>query len=280
MKKVFYLSCIAMIASSCAVGTYNPMARNNFGAQTTVVLDKANFRVVRDVEAVVEVNNTNLKRQDVEKSAYGELLRNARLTGSQVLINVVVEEIRRENTDIFRALFRIPPQRKQYVAARATVIEFLKDNGEPISSVSKDCSKDDPDISVLQEVFPDEKIVSKNVEVDTLMFNERTVSRDTSVMVNNEDIARLDNLNRQKDAVYQQFKTWDLLRSDFYINYIEVYEYLYENPSKNNLNLLEQIQDYANKAKNGLVGTQKIGRKLREATSITEKIRIFTNAAK
>lgn len=88
-------------------------------------LDKANFRVVRNVEAIVEVNNSNLKRKDVEKSAYGQLLRNARLTGSQVLINVVIEEIRRESSSFL----------KQYVAARATVIEFLQDNGEPIKSV-------------------------------------------------------------------------------------------------------------------------------------------------
>lgn len=135
MRKVSILLVVALIATSCAVGTYYPYARNNFGAQSTVVLDKANFRVVRDVEAIVDVNNTRLSRADVASSAYGELLRKAHLTGSQVLINVVVEEVRRESTNIFRLLFGFP-KRVQHVAARATIIEFLDEHGNPTVSES------------------------------------------------------------------------------------------------------------------------------------------------
>lgn len=135
MRKVSILLVVALIATSCAVGTYHPYARNNFGAQSTVVLDKANFRVVRDVEAIVDVNNTNLSRADVASSAYGELLRKAQLTGSQVLINVVIEEVRRESTNIFRLLFGFP-KRVQHVAARATIIEFLDEHGNPTVSES------------------------------------------------------------------------------------------------------------------------------------------------
>ncbi len=128
MKKINFILLAALLGmlSSCGVGVYYPYAHNVFGAQTTVHLDKANFRVVRDVEAVVEIKNTNLSRSSVEKSAYGQLLRNARLTGSQVLINVVIEEIRRDNgLNSF-----------QYVAARATIIEFLDENGNPTVSQS------------------------------------------------------------------------------------------------------------------------------------------------
>ena len=135
MRKVSVLLVVALIATSCAVGTYYPYARNNFGAQSTVVLDKANFRVVRDVEAIVDVNNTNLSRADVASSAYGELLRKAQLTGSQVLINVVIEEVRRESAGFFRLLFGMP-KRVQHVAARATIIEFLDENGNPRVSAS------------------------------------------------------------------------------------------------------------------------------------------------
>ena len=135
MRKVSILLVVALIATSCAVGTYYPYARNNFGAQSTVVLDKANFRVVRDVEAIVDVNNTRLSRADVASSAYGELLRKAQLTGSQVLINVVIEEVRRESAGFFRLLFGIP-KRVQHVAARATIIEFLDENGNPRVSES------------------------------------------------------------------------------------------------------------------------------------------------
>ena len=124
---------IVAIATGCAVGTYYPHAQNNFGAQSKVVLDNANFRVVRDVEAIVDINNTRLSRADAANSAYGELLRKAKLTGSQVLINVVIEEVRRESGGFFRLLFGMP-KRVQHVAARATIIEFLDENGNPIMS--------------------------------------------------------------------------------------------------------------------------------------------------
>ena len=135
MRKLSIFFVVAFIATSCSIGTYLPYARNNFGAQSTVVLDKANFRVVRDVEAIVDVNNTRLSRADVASSAYGELLRKAQLTGSQVLINVVIEEVRRESAGFFRLLFGIP-KRVQHVAARATIIEFLDENGNPRVSES------------------------------------------------------------------------------------------------------------------------------------------------
>ena len=133
MKKILYLLSIALIATSCARGYYAPRNTNQYGVQTQVVLNKANFRIVRHLEVVIDVNNTDLKRADVEKSAYAELLRRANLTGSQALINVVVEEVRRESTNIFRILFGLPKV-VQHVAARATVIEFLDDNGNPIQS--------------------------------------------------------------------------------------------------------------------------------------------------
>ena len=133
MKKLSILLLVVIIATSCSVGTYYPYAQNNFGAQSKVVLKKANFRVVRDVEAIINVDNTNLSRADVANSAYGELLRKAQLTGSQVLINVVIEEVRRETAGFFRLLFGMP-KKVQYVAARATVIEFLDESGNPIKS--------------------------------------------------------------------------------------------------------------------------------------------------
>lgn len=132
MKKSCLLLFVALLATSCAVGTYYPYARNNFGAQTTVVLDKANFRVVRDVEVVVDVNNTNLSRADVANSAYGALLQRAQLTGSQVLINVVIEEVQRASGFLRWLVGR--PKIVQHVAARATIIEFLDETGNPIIS--------------------------------------------------------------------------------------------------------------------------------------------------
>lgn len=141
MKKLIIVSIVTLMLSSCAVGTYMPGALNNYGTQTQVVLSGANFRIVRDVEVVIEVDNSNLKRQDVERSAYGELLRQYKLTGSQAFINVSIEEVRRESAGFFRALFVGVPKVKQYVAARATIIEFLQPNGEPIKSVETPYTK-------------------------------------------------------------------------------------------------------------------------------------------
>ena len=141
MKKLIIASIVTLMLSSCAVGTYMPGALNNYGTQTQVVLSGANFRIVRDVEVVIEVDNSNLKRQDVERSAYGELLRQYKLTGSQAFINVSIEEVRRESMGFFRALFVGVPKVKQYVAARATIIEFLQPNGEPIKSVETPYTK-------------------------------------------------------------------------------------------------------------------------------------------
>lgn len=141
MKKLIIASIVTLMLSSCAVGTYMPSALNNYGTQTQVVLSGANYRIVRDVEVVIEVDNSNLKRQDVERSAYGELLRQYKLTGSQAFINVSIEQVRRESMGFFRALFVGIPKVKQYVAARATIIEFLQPNGEPIKSVETPYTK-------------------------------------------------------------------------------------------------------------------------------------------
>ena len=130
MKKFSIFLLVVIITTSCSVGTYLPYAQNNFGAQSEVVLNKANFRVVGYVEVIVNVNNTNLSRADVANSAYGELLKKAQLTGSQVLINVVIEEVRRETAGFFRLLFGCP-KKVQHIAARATIIEFLDKNGNP-----------------------------------------------------------------------------------------------------------------------------------------------------
>lgn len=141
MKKHYFfaLCLIAFVLESCSwgvqtrtVGTYVPHAMNVFGTQTTVVLSQANFRVLRNVEVVVEINNTNLRKTDVEKSAFAALTRQYPLSGSQAYINVVTEEISRDEYIIAN-----PPilnEKKQYIAIRATIIEFIKD-GENLLSL-------------------------------------------------------------------------------------------------------------------------------------------------
>ncbi len=154
MKKVLYLMLVIVLASSCATGYYAPRNVNQFGTQTQVVLSEANFRIVRNLEVVIDVNNTDLRRADVEKSAYAELLRAANLTGTQALINVVIEEVRRESPYFFPMLFGVRTSKVvQHVAARGTIIEFLP-KGEQIvlntgnsSSIEKIAVSDSPERS-------------------------------------------------------------------------------------------------------------------------------------
>lgn len=137
MKKYFILAFTLLLFTSCGVGAFIPYANNNYGIQTQVVLDRANYRIVDNVEVVIEVNNFDLKRKDVEKSAMGELMRRYKLTRSQAFINVTIEEIDRQNTNFFYIIFGLNlVNHKQHVAARATIIEFLPENGESVASVS------------------------------------------------------------------------------------------------------------------------------------------------
>lgn len=183
MKKISILLLLCAIVAGCSVGTYYPFAQNHFGAESKVILDKANFRVVRDVEAIVAVNNTRLSRNDLTNSAYGELLRKAQLTGSQVLINVVVEEVRQERGGFFRVLLGIP-ERIQYVAARATIIEFLDDNGNPIPSVASKNNSTDPDNTenITNTTTTNQTNSEKEIDSDTILNRLRTLGWQNSVL--------------------------------------------------------------------------------------------------
>lgn len=130
-QKVFFafLVIIGISFSSCEVGRYVPRSINVFGAQTQVVLSQANFRVVRDVELIVDIDNDHIRHSDAEKSAFVELMKKYPLVGSQVYTNVIIEEVRREANTMNGGLTDL----KQYISIRATIIEFLKEDGKPVA---------------------------------------------------------------------------------------------------------------------------------------------------
>ena len=195
MRKINFILLAAVLGmlTSCGVGVYYPNAHNVFGAQTTVHLDKANFRVVRDVEAVVEVKNTNLSRSSVEKSAYGQLLRNAKLTGSQVLINVVIEEVQRASGGLFRWAYRVP-KIAQYVAARATIIEFLDENGNPTIS-----SPYNPRTSSRQAIAYPTSTAKEETDKSTQPIKDLAQQR-------NVILEKLDTFGWQNSLLYSSYK--------------------------------------------------------------------------
>lgn len=212
MKKVSYFLLVAVLGmlTSCGVGVYYPHSRNLFGAQTTVQLNQANFRVVRDVEAVVEVNNTHLSRSSVEKSAYGQLLRNARLTGSQVLINVVIEEIRRETHW----------KCAQYVAARATIIEFLDENGNPMVSKSyRPTTAHQP--------------ITQNTNVESV---QKEVVNDAVEVLEEENAVRtLDEVMSQYDEYVMKLNSFGWNKSSMYKYYTELVSEFQKNNTKESI---------------------------------------------
>lgn len=271
MRKVSILLVVALIATSCAVGTYHPYARNNFGAQSTVVLDKANFRVVRDVEAIVDVNNTNLSRADVASSAYGELLRKAQLTGSQVLINVVIEEVRRETGGFFRWLFGIPPKRVQHVAARATIIEFLDENGNP--RVSESYRPTNTHTTVTAQPIKNSNTNVSVQEVETIktqpIQKAPTEAELKAIKIKEEEIQK----------IKQTHKSIIKLTSSFpYSTAYDIYEKLYKKllNTEENLQTIRKIQPvvilYLNSR--GTAFPQ-IEKQLKNSSSIEEQINIF-----
>ena len=211
MKKINFilLAAVLCMLTSCGVGVYYPYAQNVFGAQTTVHLDKANFRVVRDVEAVVAVTNTNLSRSSVEKSAYGQLLRNARLTGSQVLINVVIEEVQRASGGLFRWALGAP-KIVQYVAARATIIEFLDENGNP---------------TVSQSYRP--------TSVQTSTANSLSETRNTPTSIIEPTNIEKENAEQEYNMIISKLNRYGWQDSLLYSCYKTAFKYLIENKKLN-----------------------------------------------
>ena len=257
---------IVAIATGCAVGTYYPYAQNNFGAQSKVVLDKANFRIVRDVEAIINVDNTNLSRADMANSAYGELLRKAQLTGSQVLINVVIEEVRRESGGLFRLLLGVP-KRVQYVAARATIIEFLDENGNPTVSESyRPSGYQTNNTSEKTTCHPTQQI--QNAQEITIS------SQTTQEMASTEDIEKLERANKQIEKMLSNYSNKDL-----YYRYKNLYNRL--SFTAENVYILKQIQliliTYY--TSNGNVYPNLI-KQLKEASSVEEQVQVFLSYSK
>lgn len=250
MKKIFYFVLIAIVATSCK-GIYIPYATNHFGAQSQVVLDKANFRVVRNVEVIVDFDNTNMRRAEAEKSAYGELLREAQLTGSQVLINVVIEEVLRKGW-----------HRHQYVAARATIIEFLDENGNPTVSESYRPTNTHTTTVTAQPI----KNSSTNVSVQEV---ETTNSQPTSPMASAEDIQKCEQVHKQIIKLTNYYSGGQVFKK-----YNNIYKYMPQ--TQENILNLQKIQyvviSYLNSKGNACPNLEK---ELKNAPSTEAEIAIF-----
>ena len=124
MKKFFILACVvcAVLFTSCSTGRYLGHSENVNVNQTQVVLSHNNFKVVKEVSVSVMFEQKNFfKASYLKQTAYGELVKEANLKGSQALINVTFEEVKREKeTALGKTKFQ------SAVLARGIVIEFTK----------------------------------------------------------------------------------------------------------------------------------------------------------
>lgn len=278
MRKISILLIVAFIATSCAVGTYYPYAQNNFGAQTTVVLDKANFRVVRDVEAIVDVNNTRLSRADVANSAYGELLRKAQLTGSQVLINVVVEEVRRASGGLWRWAYKLP-KLVQYVSARATIIEFLDENGNPTVSQPYRPSNYHTSIAMSQMINNESTNIDiQETEISTPQPVQQMTDAEKFIQLDSISIIQRDSIIETHDFISNQVwwaqSNWNFTYDEAFRAYKRIYN-SFELIEKEFL-LINKIQIVMkNYIKSETKAYPNLKNQLKNASSIEEKIQIF-----
>lgn len=122
MKKLIIatLAVCAFVLSSCSYGRYLGHSENVNVNQTQVVLSNANFKVVKQVSTIVVFEQQyNFKKSQLKESAYAALLREAKLQGSQALINVTFEEVQRVSG-------AMAPKTQSAVLVQGTIIEFTK----------------------------------------------------------------------------------------------------------------------------------------------------------
>ena len=122
----FLLVAVAAISmASCSTGYYLGNSQNVNLSQTQVVLSQANFQVVKQVNVTYVYKNLHKKGSintaQIKEGAYAALVREAKLTGAQTIINVTMEQVERKKVN----LFRLFPKYEQAILVSGTVIEFL-----------------------------------------------------------------------------------------------------------------------------------------------------------
>lgn len=144
MKKqlMYLLTAIVTIGmASCSTGRYVNNSQNVNLSQTQVVLSQANFQVVKHVSVTYVYKNLHNRRfsaNQLKESAYAALVKEAKLTGAQTIINVTMEQIQRESH--FGYGIFLAPKYEQSILVSGTVIEFLPNGVKPANSAVSESS--------------------------------------------------------------------------------------------------------------------------------------------
>lgn len=128
MKKLSIVAVIVVAAvafTSCASsgGAYYSGTTNVNEKQTQVVLSQANYKVVKNVSTVVMfTQKLKFNSKQLYQSAYNALREEAKLKGSQALVDVTIEEVNQNKYNLNGTV----RSSKQAVLVSGTVIEFTK----------------------------------------------------------------------------------------------------------------------------------------------------------
>lgn len=125
MKKLFSSLLVGMLLTGCGITQH--LTHNQNITQTEILLTSNNYRIVTTVEGTAEATHIfgigGLSRRALKENAYADMVKNAKLHGSQAIINI--------NTTEKRQCILIYTHRK--VITRGTVIEFLNPTAAPLS---------------------------------------------------------------------------------------------------------------------------------------------------
>lgn len=127
MKKLNYFFVLAiLLLTGCA---YNRAPFQDYPVQTEVQLNQANFRVVGTVfgysRQVYIFGVGGVSKKSLTQNAIMDMYENAHLKGSQAIVNV---------TTAFTTSSALGIYSSQRAVSRGTIIEFLDDSGNPVSS--------------------------------------------------------------------------------------------------------------------------------------------------
>ncbi len=126
MKKFSFVIAlgVGLLMASCSTGRYVSNSQNLNLNQTQVVLSEANFKVVKNVStSVVFKEKWKFSAEQLKQSAYAALVKEAKLTGSQTLINVTMEQVDRKTAPFLGLGI---PKYQSAILVSGTVIEFTK----------------------------------------------------------------------------------------------------------------------------------------------------------
>lgn len=198
--KILAISLIALLISSCAGLNMTPYS--NDPVETRVVLSNSNFRVVKMVkgewEATYVMGIGGLSKKGLTTNAVSELYNNAKLTGSQQIVNITVSHSVKM---IFGPIYM---QRK--AVARGYVIEFT-DNNAVAGSVSS--------YRPTQQTMPSPSGINQPTTATTAQTNTTT---DYEINIPDKDFRKvlIKKVDQNKDGEISKSEAMAVTKLDIY----------------------------------------------------------------